>query len=135
MLWTDRRPACDYGNRTRLGLICLCALVGASTSSLADNGVGGWQSPSGNNWPLIPIHATLTPDGRVVTYGTKTGGNLIYDVWDPASGIVGGHITLPNQTQTDIFCGAQVVLPQSGSIFLAGGKLLRRAQLHRQQQH
>ncbi len=110
--------------RQTAGLLASCAMLGAGAVAFADNGVGSWLSPSGNNWPLIPIHATLTPDGRVVTYGTKSGGNLIYDVWDPASGFAGGHITLPNQTQTDIFCGAQVVLPQSGSIFLAGGKLL-----------
>ncbi len=110
--------------RRTAGLFASWTMLGASAIASADNGVGGWQSPSGNNWPLIPIHATLTPDGRVVTYGNKGGGNLIYDVWDPESGLVGGHITLPNQTQTDIFCGAQVVLPQSGSIFLAGGKLL-----------
>ncbi len=124
MLSTHFRPARHIGSRKRLGLLGIWAMAGAATYSLADNGVGGWQSGSGNNWPLIPIHATLTPDGRVVTYGNKGGGSLIYDVWDPASGFAGGHITLPNQTQTDIFCGAQVVLPQSGSIFLAGGKLL-----------
>ena len=111
----------------RLGLLCVWAVAGAAPYSSADNGVGGWSPPvNSNNWPLIPIHATLTTDGRVVTYGTKiaSGGNLIYDVWDPALGLAGGHTTLPNQTQTNIFCSAQVVLPQSGNIFLAGGKLL-----------
>ena len=118
------RPARDAGPRNCLGLLSICAMAGASSYALSDNVVGGWQSPAGNNWPLIPIHATLTPDGRVLTYGNKGGGSLIYDVWDPGSGLAAGHITLPNQTQTDIFCGAQVVLPQSGIVFLAGGKLL-----------
>jgi hypothetical protein len=71
-------------------------------------------------------HAVLTPDGRVLTYGTdgngKQTGYFIYDVWDPSAGITGaGHLTLPNATQTDIFCSSQVILPQSGNIFLAGG--------------
>jgi Domain of unknown function (DUF1929) len=113
------------GPRRAAGLFASWMMLGAGAVALADNGVGSWLSQPGNNWPLIPIHATLTPDGRVVTYGAKGGGSLlIYDVWDPASGLGGGHITLPNQTQTNIFCGAQVVLPQSGSIFLAGGKLI-----------
>ncbi len=110
---------------TVFGLIGVWILVGAAIKSRADNLVGAWQSPSGNNWPMIPIHATLTPDGRVVTYGSQSNGKqsgyFFYDVWDPQAGLAGGHLTLPNQTQTDIFCSSQVVLPQSGVIFLAGG--------------
>ena len=38
-------------------------------------------------WPLIPIHAVLLGDGRVLTYGTdgsgKQTGYFIYDVWSP----------------------------------------------------
>ena len=110
---------------TVIGLIGSWALLSAAPESYADNLVGGWQSASGSNWPMIPIHAALTPDGRVVTYGSQSNGKqsgyFLYDVWDPEAGLAGGHLTLPNQTQTDIFCSAQVVLPQSGSIFLAGG--------------
>jgi hypothetical protein len=73
-------------------------------------------------WPLIAIHAVLLPDGRVLTYGTDSNGRqtgfFTYDVWDPASG---DHLTLPNGTGTDIFCGSQLVLPLSGTVLLAGG--------------
>ncbi len=77
-------------------------------------------------WPLIAVHAVLMPDGRVLSYGTdgsgKQTGYFIYDVWDPSAGPGGGHMTLPNGTLTDIFCGSQVVLPQSGAgVYLAGG--------------
>ena len=34
---------------------------------------------------------------------------------------LGGHLTLDNVTATDIFCGSQLVLPQGGQVFLAGG--------------
>ena len=30
-------------------------------------------------------------------------------------------MTLDNMTLTDIFCSSQVILPQSGEIFIAGG--------------
>ena len=114
-----------FARQCRAGVLTSCFMLGAMTAATAGNGVGGWLSPSGDNWPLIPIHATLTPDGRVVTYGSKSDGKqsafFNYDVWDPAAGLSGGHITLDNRTQTDIFCSAQVVLPQSGNIFLAGG--------------
>jgi YVTN family beta-propeller protein len=71
------------------------------------------------------VHAVLMPDGRVLTYGTtSTGqqtGKFIYDVWDPAGGLDGGHTTLPNTTQTDLFCSSQVVLPSGNQVFIAGG--------------
>ena len=55
---------------------------------------GRWSALAA--WPLIPIHAVLLGDGRVLTYGTdgngKQTGYFIYDVWnsgynapDPAS--------------------------------------------------
>ena len=110
--------------RLRTTLALLIALF-AANAALADNGVGAWISPVDNNWPLIPIHAALTPDGRVLTYGTdgtgKQTGFFIYDVWDPAAGLGGGHFTLNNGTNTDIFCSSQVIVPTSGSIFIAGG--------------
>src|SRR5918999_2523079 len=77
-------------------------------------------------WPVIGIHAVLLPEGRVLTYGTDTNGRqtgyFTYDVWDPAAGLGAGHLTLPNGTGTDIFCGSQLVLPHSGAgVLLAGG--------------
>ena len=103
----------------------LATFVFAASPARADNVGGAWLSPTANNWPLIPLHAVLTPDGRVLTYGTDgvgtQGAYFIYDVWDPSAGLNGGHVTLQNMTLTDIFCSSQVVLPQSGSVLLAGG--------------
>jgi hypothetical protein len=75
---------------------------------------------------LIPIHAVLLPDGRVMTYGSNAAGKatglFIFDVWSPAEGAGAGHLTLPNGTGTDTFCNAQLVLPtSSGDTLLAGG--------------
>ena len=113
--------------RVRLGSAFLTATIAitAAPSARADNVHGGWLSPSDDNWPLVAIHAVLTPDGHVLTYGTNSDGTQTgyfnYDVWDPAEGLSGGHLTLPNRTLTDIFCSAQIILPTSGDIFLAGG--------------
>lgn len=78
------------------------------------------------NWPLIPLHAVLLADGRVLSYGTdergQQGAQFIYDVWDPASGTGGtSHLVLPNTTGTDLFCSGQSVLAQSGNVLLTGG--------------
>ncbi|RZI82397.1 MAG: DUF1929 domain-containing protein [Rubrivivax sp.] len=78
------------------------------------------------SWPLIPIHAVLLPDGRVMSYGTDGQGNQTgqfnYDVWDPAKGTgTAAHLVLPNTTGTDLFCSAQIVVPSSGAVLLTGG--------------
>ncbi|HZF17485.1 MAG TPA: galactose oxidase-like domain-containing protein, partial [Steroidobacteraceae bacterium] len=114
-----------YRKTRWLQLLSAWLAFGAASLALADNVTGDWISPQDNNWPLIPIHAALTPDGRVLTYGTdgtgKQTGFFIYDVWNPASGLGGGHTTIANQTATDIFCSSQVIMPLDGTILIAGG--------------
>jgi hypothetical protein len=77
-------------------------------------------------WPLIPLHAALLPDGRVLSYGTdesgRQGGKFNYAVWDPTLGTGSdSHLLLPNTTGTDIFCSGQIVLPRTGEVLLTGG--------------
>jgi hypothetical protein len=65
---------------------------------------GSWSGVF--SWPVIGIQSLLTPDGKILSYGTDQAGNqgaLIYDVSDPTTNT---HNTLPNQTHTDEFCGA-----------------------------
>ena len=78
------------------------------------------------NWPMMPIHAIVLPDGRILTYGSTAGGQQTgifnYDIWTPSQGLANGHLTLPNGTGTDTFCNAQLLLPQgTGEVLLAGG--------------
>lgn len=104
-----------------------CAVGVLATASLtveAQPNVDGVWSPL-TPWPLIAVHAVMTPDGRVLTYGTKSDGTqtgfFIYDVWDPSAGLSGGHLTFNNLTGTDIFCSSQVIMPHNGDILIAGG--------------
>jgi YVTN family beta-propeller protein len=86
--------------------------------------VGAWD-PKLYAWPLIPVHAVITPDMRIMSYGTdgiaRQTGYFIYDLWDINAGLDGGHLTLDNVTATDIFCSSQIVLPQGNQVFVAGG--------------
>ncbi len=76
------------------------------------------------NWPLIAIHAVITPDGKLLTFGTDTagtqGGTMWHDVWDP---LTGEHHLLDHHmhTPTDIFCAAAIILPGTNKILIAGG--------------
>ncbi|HKX41996.1 MAG TPA: PA14 domain-containing protein [Burkholderiaceae bacterium] len=94
------------------------------TTIPADAGTKGMWSPV-YPWPLISVHSVLLPDGRVMTYGSDlTGlqtGHANYDVWDSNGAPDAGHLTLSNTSGTDIFCSSQVLLPQSGNVFIAGG--------------
>jgi hypothetical protein len=114
------------GVRSQLASAALGVTLLAPGLATADNGVGGWSSLA--KWPVIAIHAALLGDGRVVTYGSSvTGqqtGHLTYDIWDPRAGLgTAAHLTLPNTVGTDLFCNAQLVLPTSGELFMAGGDI------------
>jgi YVTN family beta-propeller protein len=90
----------------------------------SDANVRGMWSPV-YAWPVIAVHSVLLPDGRVMTYGSDlTGaqtGHANYDIWDSTGAPDQGHLNLPNTSGTDIFCSSQVLLPQSGNVFVAGG--------------
>lgn len=89
------------------------------------------------DWPLIPIHVVLLPDGRVFSFGTDDGspqgqavptGQFVYDIWSPSQGTGGGaHLRLPNAAAVDTFCAAQLVLPQPGAgVVVIGGDTFPR---------
>ncbi len=98
-------------------------LIGASlpTAILANDHVGRFSQTF--SWPVIPIHATLLPDGQVFTFGTRGNGDqgagFEYVVWNFWGGW-GAHQFLPNTQSTDIFCSATSLLP-SGDVLVAGG--------------
>ena len=69
---------------TTIAAACAMALPAVAQPHLD----GVWSPVYG--WPLIAVHAALTPDGRVLTYGTNGAGTqtgyFIYDIWDPSAG-------------------------------------------------
>jgi Domain of unknown function (DUF1929) len=84
------------------------------------DGVVGAVSPI-YNWPLMPIHAALMPNGKVYAWGGgdnyNGGGNSV--VLDPSQGGAGtlsGNI----RTQTTLFCAGFSHLPD-GRLLIAGG--------------
>lgn len=81
---------------------------------------GRWGSLQ--SWPVIPINAALTPDGRIQSFGTDSegvqGGEWNFDVWTPSTG---AHALTDNTTFTDLFCSVQVLDPVRDVLFTAGG--------------
>lgn len=103
--------------RVLASLCIVLAIFAQSSPAIANNTQGAWSSVK--PWPMIPIHAVLMPDGRVLTFGTE--GGSLYDVWEPSSGLDSGHLTLPNTVGSNLFCSATLVLPGGGGVFIAGG--------------
>ncbi len=117
----------DYGPGPGVPLSAgLTSAEAAAVPAMAGaNVTGAFGQPL--TWPLIPIHAIVLPDGRVLTYGTNQNGaqgaRLVYEVWNPNDPVT-PHMLLPNTLLTDFFCGAQSLLLGSGNALLAGGDAL-----------
>lgn len=106
--------------------IFVACLLSTSMGSLhaAPNTEGTWTGVL--SWPLIPMHAVLTPQGKVFTWGTDSAGTQTnvfnYDLWSPAVGMnTNSHLTLPNTVGVDSFCSAALLLPETGEVIMAGG--------------
>ena len=97
--------------------------AGAAPKPAVDLSGGAFGNPF--PWPIIPVHLTLLPDGRVLSYGTdqygNQGGQTIYDIWYPAIGTgTSAHFTLPNKTTADTFCSAVSVLGNGNALVVGG---------------
>jgi hypothetical protein len=105
------------GNTATAALASLTvATQGIATANIS----GSWSGLV--SWPLVGLHVVLTPDGKILTYGTDQagdqGGYKIFDVWDP---VTGAHTTLPNNTYVDEFCSAAQIIPGTNLVLLTGG--------------
>ena len=104
------------------------AVEGAAQNPAEANVKGLWSDAA--DWPIIPIHAALMPDGRVMTFGSRPDGSSTaffgVDIWDNAGSLTGGHLSIANGTGADLFCASQLLLPPASSmgvpsVFIAGG--------------
>jgi Domain of unknown function (DUF1929) len=77
------------------------------------------------NWPIIPIHVTLLPNGNVLSFGSTVKGlqgGYVNAVWNPSLGTeLTAHIVTPNAIHTDTFCAGQTVLSSTGETLMLGG--------------
>ena len=65
----------------RLHLRAFILLAGI-TNTLADPAIDGqWAGPF--SWPLVSVHSTLLPNGKVLLYDDHTN-NAGVQIWDPA---------------------------------------------------
>ena len=88
--------------------------------------VGAWEGPY--PWPLLPIHVSVGPNGKVLAWQRPKLAHLgqpdipQYTVWDPATNTFTSSAPFgqPGAIATDIFCAGQAFAP-SGELLVAGG--------------
>src|SRR5262249_7537754 len=89
-------------------------------NSGAPQNVGSWGAVI--PWPLIGLHCIMTPDGKILTYGTDPNGVQSglhsLDIWDPATNT---HTIIDNTTHTDSFCSVGLIVPETGQVMISGG--------------
>lgn len=73
--------------------------------------MGQWDPPM--SWPAVAIHATLLPNGKVLTWSRMDRPPVL---WDPAN--PGNFTTLSEPA--DLFCSGMALLPD-GKLFVTGG--------------
>jgi hypothetical protein len=82
------------------------AAIGAAT-------VGEWSPVQ--NWPVVAVHASLLPTGKVLVWTDYTINNGA-QIWTPGT----GNFTAKNYATTSLFCSGHAFLPD-GRLLIAGG--------------
>lgn len=77
------------------------------------------------SWPLNGLHATVLPNGKLLSYGTTTDGAFqdgrYFDLWNPELGFVPkAHFTSWDANRQDSFCSAATWLAD-GRLLISGG--------------
>ncbi|MBO0609282.1 LamG-like jellyroll fold domain-containing protein [Myceligenerans salitolerans] len=123
------------------GLAYSAGLLPADCSPPDKAEQGSWSGVT--PWPLVPINAALTSDGKVQSFGSVSsgctdntpydfggnscvtqGGQMEIDVWDPAEERTAANVAdnvVANTTYTDLFCSMQVQMPHRQATMTVGG--------------
>lgn len=108
--------------RLSLQVVLTLSLMSSTVYAEADDGRLGRWSPV-FNWSIIPIHASVLPNGKVFTWGTNSvgerGSEFNFEIWNPKGGL-NDHELLPNSTNVDTFCAGTSLLT-TGELIIAGG--------------
>ncbi len=75
-------------------------------------------------WPMVAVHATVLPDGKVFSFGTDSVGAFdgrTFDIWNPQLGFgTNSHNTSVINSAQDSFCSSATFL-NNGNLLISGG--------------
>ena len=100
--------------QTVLGLFVILGALVPGVWAQADV-QGQWGAVT--SWPILPIHVTLMPTGKVLAYGhDSTVNTTLATVWDPTT----NSFQTTSFSNADLFCAGHGLLAD-GRVFVAGG--------------
>lgn len=105
-----------------LTLLTLALIPGRALAQAGPEDIGQW-GPVGS-WPVVAIHASLLPNGKVLFWQKANGGifqpgfqETTAYVWDPATDLVE---TLTDIAHNDLFCSGHSSLADGRTIVIGG---------------
>jgi hypothetical protein len=107
-IFLDGKP---IASRTNDAIPCSPATSAPAFLSASPVSAGQWTAPF--DWPVVAVHLSLLPDGRVLSFG-KVG---TPQIWDPRTG---SFTAVPSPVW--LFCGGHALLPD-GRVLVAGGHI------------
>jgi hypothetical protein len=99
--------------RANGGLACGAPAIAATVAGVATDPASGGQWTPPFAWPIVAVHLTLLPTGKVLSWGH----NGVPTVWDPGTGV---FTSVPSPSL--LFCAGETLLPD-GRVFVAGGHI------------
>ncbi len=100
--------------RDAAGNVTTSAGVSVTVRSATPADIGQWSAPS--PWPMVAVHATLMPNGRVLALDGAAEGGAAW-VWNPAN----NQFTAVSQPD-NLFCSGHTLLAD-GRVFVVGGHI------------
>jgi hypothetical protein len=101
------------GNETTAAPVSVTVFNSASDPAT----VGSWSSPT--TLPIVPIHTSMLPNGKLLIFDWLTDSATNPRVWDPVTNI---FTQVPYNSSVDLFCAGHTPLPD-GRILVAGGHI------------
>jgi hypothetical protein len=96
-------------------LVALAVAAGSAARATETSVAGQWAGPYA--WPIVAVHATLMPNGKILLWDDHTD-NAGVQVWDP----VGDSLTATPYVARSLFCSGHTVLPD-GRVLAVGGQV------------
>ena len=94
----------------------------AATVTVTNSGtdpaqVGQWSAST--TLPIVPIHTSMLPNGKLLIFDSATDGSTNPRVWDP---VTNTFTQVPYNDTANLFCAGHTPLPD-GRILVAGGHI------------